>query len=291
MLTEILEAKITTKLVRLGSRSSDERVAEYTLDKLEKLAARSMNDRAIGRQFAVMKELEERMVTVMRNIQLPTLDWGIIEQHLQIYSSRHAEGFENPPYWIQQLYFHKRRDAEENGEWSTAHGKQKKGKGSEELTGTLYDFWQEGEDIAFITPPPTPQKQKEKSPQDRRALPTPTTLDQHVLEFFAKLGSGAQLPPIPQLTRPTSTLLKTPQIWSMSLGERKRLAAEWARAIRQQAYHAYLGEYKRLREQYKEACAEFNDIRDEVRVTPIGDVPKLTEAKSRHDVVCSLQPT
>ena len=84
MVTSVLDAKITEKIVRLGTRSSDERIAEYTLDKLEKLASASTLDRSMKRQYAKMKELEERMTKTITSIRLPLLNWEKIEEYLDI---------------------------------------------------------------------------------------------------------------------------------------------------------------------------------------------------------------
>ena len=80
MLKSVLDAGITTKLVRLGTRSTDEHVMLYTLDKLEKTASASNMDRSFKRQYAIMKKLEEQMTTVMTSIRLPRLTWDKIEE-------------------------------------------------------------------------------------------------------------------------------------------------------------------------------------------------------------------
>lgn len=260
MLSEILDSNITKKLVRLGSRSSDERIAEYTLDKLEKVAAKSNLDRSIGRQYAAMKEIEERMSNVMKSIQLPRLDWDAINTHLSIHSPDQAEAFGAPPFWVQELYSQMRADEEKHGEWTT-QGKPRQ----VALAGTLYEFWKEGRDIAFISPPMIqPPKSKSKG-KTRQNVPVPApVLDPSVLAFFEELGFGSQVPPIPISKRPTPVLMDTPNIWSMSLDERARLAAEWERDIRLMVYQTHLDEYNRLQGDYKEACKHYNNARDEV---------------------------
>ena len=104
MLEEILEAKITSRIVRLGSRSSNERVAEYSLDRLEKMAGKSMLDRSVGKQYRTLKGLEEDMDKVMKSIQIPKLTWNVVEEHLMIHSPHHLEELMNPPFWIHARY-------------------------------------------------------------------------------------------------------------------------------------------------------------------------------------------
>ena len=73
MVTSVLDARITEKIVRLGTRSADERIAQYTLDKLEKLASEAVLNRSMKRQYAKMKKLEEALTRTMTSILLPLL--------------------------------------------------------------------------------------------------------------------------------------------------------------------------------------------------------------------------
>lgn len=268
MLTEILESNITTSLVRLGSRSSDPRIAEYTLDKLEKLSDKSNLDRSIGRQFGIMKDLETQMTEVMTSIQLPLVSWESVDSYLNIHYPEHLQGFEAPPFWIQSLFERMRMDAEQNGEWKEVDRKGKQRGDDSQLVGTLYEFWKVGRDIDFITPvviPATPGKKAAKRNKASQAAPKVGLLPD-MLEFFENLGFGSATPPIPMDSRPTHTLRRVSNIWSMSLQERQRLAREWEQEIRAMAYQTHLSEYNRVREEYKAACKDYNDIKDEVCV-------------------------
>ncbi|KAI0338622.1 hypothetical protein BDW22DRAFT_1362689 [Trametopsis cervina] len=267
MLTEILESNITTSLVRLGSRSSDPRIAEYTLDKLEKLSDKSNLDRSIGRQFGIMKDLETQMTEVMTSIQLPLVSWESVDSYLNIHYPEHLQGFEAPPFWIQSLFERMRMDAEQNGEWKEVDRKGKQRGDDSQLVGTLYEFWKVGRDIVFITPvviPATPGKKAAKRNKASQAAPK-VGLPPDMLEFFENLGFGSATPPIPMDSRPTHTLRRVSNIWSMSLQERQRLAREWEQEIRAMAYQTHLSEYNRVREEYKAACKDYNDIKDETR--------------------------
>ncbi len=270
MLTGVLDANITQKLIRLGPRSSDERIAEYTLDKLERVAAKSELDWSIGRQYGVMKELEERMTEVMESIQLPSLSWKDVEQFLGIHYPEHAEAFIAPQFWIAILAERLWADTDENGEWTTV--KQSKQKTMEEgiFSRTFYGMWREGEDLKFISPSVQPAQQKKgRSKKAARPIsPTPAPISSTTIDFFKQLGFPT-LPPLPTTARATFNLLNIPTVWSMSLGERLRLSETWEQNIRTLAYENNLGEYTQLRASYKEACKDYNDIRDEVRLLAV----------------------
>ncbi|KAL4242825.1 hypothetical protein ABKN59_011535 [Abortiporus biennis] len=278
MLTSILDDDITKKLVRIGSRSSDERIAEYTLDKLEREVNAQSLDRSSNRQYGVMKRHEESLLEVMHSIQLPAVSWADISSHLEIHYSDQALAIETPPFWIQELYRRSREDAEANGEWEMAQ-KGKKGKGKDKETSdvdrSLYGFWRRAEDLEFITPkivnvPMTPQKRvrTKRKKANPGLMPSSDTaiIPEEVSSFFVSLGfpSGV-LPPIPSSNRPLQDLFMIENVWSMSSLERTLLASEWEQEVRTTAYNSHLDHYKSLRNDYQEACSGYNDIRDETR--------------------------
>lgn len=250
MLTGVLDDGITQKLVRLGSRSSDERIAEYTLDKLEKIAGRNNLNRSIGRQYGVMKALEEEMSKVMQSIQEPTLSASDIQNYLEIHYPEHADSLFAPPFWVQALTERHWMDEEEHGEWKTA-GEERKAQAENSLARTMYGFWKDCIDIQYITPQVlTPGQPPQVSPA--------------IQELFFELGYGTNLPPVPMTTRSSDTLLNIPAMWSMSPLERTMLANAWEDVMRTLAYDTNLEQYERLRTSYRDACKEWQDIRDEV---------------------------
>lgn len=275
MLTSVLDAGITNKVVRLGTRSSDERIMQYTLDKLEKVASASNLDRSFKRQYAVMKKLEEQMTNVMTSIRLPLLDWDKIEQYLDIHYPEHADAFRMPPFWVVELSGLIWAEEEQLGEWQDVKKKSAKKKETVEssVRNTLYGFWRAGRDILFLqvqppkeTPPPRNSKGKGKdvvaSPQNE---PEQTPLLANPVVFFESLGFAGMMPPIPSSNRPLDDLLNHPSVWAMSLAERTRLAGDWEQRIRMNAYASQLDHYKSVRDEYKEACKNYDDLRDEVR--------------------------
>lgn len=267
MLTEVLDAKITNKVVRLGSRSSDERISEYTLDKIERAAERTPLNRDIGRQYGVMKDLEEDMRHVMEKIQLPRIAAHAVEEYLGIHSPEHAHSLSNPPYWITELSRKLWADhgEPEDGEWTQVAAKPRDQREAKELSRTLYGLWKFGEDLAFLKPPSSPPSSSNASANASETMQknVPEGVDE-VEKFFEEVGLGSTRPPIPTSDRPLSTLMGDSFIWRMSLNERIRLSSAWEEAMRALAYDINLDRYNELRDRYKKACKEYNDIRDEV---------------------------
>ncbi|KIJ51765.1 hypothetical protein M422DRAFT_203039 [Sphaerobolus stellatus SS14] len=262
MLTAILDENITKRLVRLGSRSSDEHIAEYTLDKLEKIAEKGSLDRSIGRQYAAMKRIEEEMSKVMESIQLPTISAEDVINFMLIHYPEHASSLTTPPYWIQSLSEKLWADEEENGEWVAITGKHKKVP-VESMNRTFYGFWKEATDINFLTSP-VPVERQGRRKKKQSAM---STAQEHpmVAQFFTDLGFGNERPPVPKSDRNLASLLACDMVWSMSKVERQRMAETWEGEMRKMGYESHFSQYEELRKSYKEACQEYNDIRDETR--------------------------
>ncbi len=278
MLNSILDAKITKKFVRLGSRSSDERIAQYSLRNLEKTSTDASMNRQIGREMASKKKIEEEMLQVMKDIQIPEPSEDQIKEYLQCDWEEHRLNMYEPPFWIVEYATQLWESEGEEGEWKVTG---KKGKGREQshlMARTYYGLWKRGLDIAFIQPPEPhfvevslSKKQKKKGALPDVVVVPPTQEEQEKYQermfgFFSNLGYGDAVPQIPAGNRPFVQLQDSSAVWSMSLEERQRLAEHWEEEMRRLAYHNHLEEYQRLREQYEEACEQFQAVSDEVRV-------------------------
>ena len=282
MLNSILDAGITKKIVRLGSQSADERIAEYSLRNLEKTFDDASTNRQIGREYANKKNIEEAMYKVMEDIQIPEPTEDQIGKYLQMSWAQHLSMMYNPPFWI-VVYADRLWASEgEEGEWKVQG---KKGKGKEQshlMARTYYGLWKRGLDIAFIQPPQPhfitvePSKGQKKKQGGQNVQPSvvfvpPTQQEQQMYQermfgFFYELGFGGLLPPVPAGNRPFVQLQVSPFVWAMSLEERQRLAEHWEEEMRRLAYHNHLEEYERLRTRYDEACEKYEAVSDEVRV-------------------------
>ncbi|TBU41804.1 hypothetical protein BD309DRAFT_964525 [Dichomitus squalens] len=295
MVTSVLDAEITQKIVRLGTRSADERIAEYTLDKLEKLASEATLNRSMKRQYAKMKELEERLTKTMNSILLPLLTWEKIEQHLDIHYPDHADSLRIPPFWIAEFASQKWAEEDQEGEFQEVTRKGNKKKTVDKTVArTLYGVWRSGSDVHFLqqqpAAPPTSKKGKQVtdlSIQAQSLLANPSA-------FFDSLGFAGLIPPIPGKNRPLDELLRDPRLWQMSLLERARLADEWEKKIRWLAYTSQQDHYKSLKEEYREACKEHDDMRDEVRRRLLSQTDLIacttTGAATLTSLLSSIQP-
>ena len=254
MLTSVLDAKITNNVVRLGSRTTDPRIEQYSLYKLEQLSGRGDLDRPIRREYAAMKRGEEEMTRIMNRIQLPGLTKEDVEKFLDYQYPQHADSLREPPFWIAELFRRNAEDEVENGEWTQVP---EKGKRASQDPGNegVYGLWKTGQDIQFIAPrPPSSQKAGGKKA---------TNTDPRVA-FFNELGFNGQIPPVPSGSRSLGQLTCVDNVWSMSLLERQRLAESWEDDMRNIAYESLLAEFDQLRKQYKDACRVYEDIQDEV---------------------------
>ncbi|KAH9170424.1 hypothetical protein EDB89DRAFT_2071946 [Lactarius sanguifluus] len=255
MLTSVLDAKITTNVVRLGSRTTDERIEQYSLYKLEQLSGRGDLDRPIRREYAAMKQVEEEMTRIMNRIQLPGLTWEDAERFLDFQYPQHADSFRGPPFWIAEYFRRIKEDEIENGEWKRT-SKGKKASQDAEISG-VYALWKNGRDIEFIQPPAT-------SSEKAKAAGKGADSDPRVV-FFNELGFEGQIPRVPSGSRSLEQLTSVYNVWSMSLPERQRLAEAWEDDMRKIAYESLLAEFDQLKEQYKDACKIYEDIQDEAR--------------------------
>ena len=282
MLTSILDAGITEKVVRLGSQSTDERIAEYSLRNLEKTFDDASTNRQIRREYAAKKSIEQAMYKVMEDIQIPEPTEDQVKEYLRMNWGDHLSMMYDPPFWIVEYADHLWGSEAEEGDWKVTG---KKGKGKEQshlMARTYYGLWKRGLDIAFIQPPQPhfvtvelSKKQKKKQggqdAQPNVIFVPPTQQEQEMyrermFEFFSELGFVGLVPAVPTGNRPFVQLQDSPGVWAMSLEERQRLAEHWEEEMRRLAYHNHLGEYMKLRARYDEACEKYEAVSDEVRV-------------------------
>ena len=300
MLNSILDAGITKKFVRLGSRSTDERIGEYSLRNLEKTVNDASMSRQIGREYAIKKKLEEKMRQVMEDIQIPEPSEDQIKEYLEMDWPEHLSMMYEPPFWIANYAAQLWESEGEEGEWKV-QGKKGKGKGQSHLMArTYYGLWKRGLDIAFIQPPQPRfvaaelskrQKKKQGGQKVQPGMLVPPSqkeqedYQERMFAFFSSLGYGDMVPPVPAGNGPFAQLQDSPAVWAMSLEERHRLAEHWEEEMRRLAYINHLEEYERLREQYGEACEKYEAVSDEVRPLSIFECHP-TDTLNRGNAVC-----
>lgn len=260
MLSSILDAEITKNVVRFGSRSSDERIAEHSLWNLEQNFTDTAMNRQIRREYAIKRGAEEDMYTVMERIQIPEPSEAQIKEYLRRDWTRHLSAMFNPPFWIVEYADRLWGSEDDGGEWKV-QGKGKKGKWREQshvMSHTYYGLWKRGLDITFIQP------EVKLVPLSRNVL---KTYRDQTFEFFNELGfEVSDIPLVPTGNRPFIQLQDSPDVWEMSLEERQRLAKYWEEEMRRLAYRNHLGKFKEFRKQYNDACERYEAVADEVRV-------------------------
>ena len=247
MLKSILDAKITTNVVRLGSRTTDEHIAQYSLHKLEQDSGRGGLDRTAKREFAVLKKVEEEITGIMNKIQLPQLSWEYTKRFLDDYYPEHAESLTCPPSWIAEVFRRVTEDENEYGQWiEVPTSRNKRAIQNPEITG-IYGFWKGGRDLEFIQ------------------LPSGPGATDPLQALFDELRLSGEIPPVPSGKRPLERLIESDgNVWSMSLPERKCLAQSWEDKMCKIAYDSNVEEFSLLKERYKDACKDYEDAQDEV---------------------------
>jgi hypothetical protein len=152
LLSAVVEAGITKNIVRLGSRSANELIAEYSLDKQEMAAGRSRMDRAFARNHRELKEVEEELKTLMKLLVRREVDSEEIVQYLETHYPEEYEHFQlYPPAWISALHrFFSSDDGE--GQWQRAGARG----AVHALDSSLYAFWRAGRDLEFLKTKPKP---------------------------------------------------------------------------------------------------------------------------------------
>jgi hypothetical protein len=250
LLTSILDAKITTNIVRLGSRATDERIAELSLNNLEQLAGHGGLNRPRRRQYAILKEVEGHMTHIMNKIQHPRLTSEDVEKYLGLHYPKHADSLREPPLWISEIFRRSTEDENENGEWIEV-SRGKKSTQDLEIKG-IYGFWKSGRDIEFFQPPPRFLNTRSKNGEDPRQA------------FFDEIGFSGKIPQILLGKRPLELLATSDSVWPMSLSERSCLAESWEDEMRRIAYESNLKGFDRLKKRYKDVCRSYEDVQDEV---------------------------
>lgn len=155
MLTSILDAGITKKIVRMGSRSADETISKFSMESLEMVAGQSRLNRTFGHHYRELKEIEEQINKLMRKFTQTAISSSDICQYLQIQYPEHFEHVSLPPRWILEL---RRLYTEDNEGWEQVGPRGK----SEVNDHSLYAFWLAGRDLDFLavsTNPPARPKE------------------------------------------------------------------------------------------------------------------------------------
>lgn len=156
MLSSVLDAKITSDIVRLGSRSSDERISEYSIEVRERVVGQSALDKTLSHRHRETKEIQEQIKKLMQRILNADLESNSIEvtKYLNLYYPEHLECLHSPPGWIEAAQRFA-SDDDEGGSWKVQG---RKGRAMVQDT-SIYGFWKRSADFEFLDmfknlPPP-----------------------------------------------------------------------------------------------------------------------------------------
>ncbi|EJD52447.1 P-loop containing nucleoside triphosphate hydrolase protein [Auricularia subglabra TFB-10046 SS5] len=146
LLEEVLDHKITDKVVRLGSAErASEKVAEFSMHKLEMVDDNSRLNFPARDARRKLKDVQSRIEELAGKIARREVTPTELDRHLSAAWPEHHMSLQSPPAWVQFLY---EASLEETEGWRTA------GKKDEPLPTDLFSFWLTGGDLAILAPPP-----------------------------------------------------------------------------------------------------------------------------------------
>jgi hypothetical protein len=149
MLGSVLDADITKKVVRLGSRSADERISQYSIETLERVNEDSRLNRTFSSKRRELKEIQERIRNLMFMVLKDDLESNSTEvmKYISVLYPEHSGYLAAPPMWIQNIKsFFSNDDDDDAGEW------QQQGRRGKTFIKDMsfYAFWRDGSDLEFI---------------------------------------------------------------------------------------------------------------------------------------------
>ncbi|KAG9089663.1 hypothetical protein FRC06_001443 [Ceratobasidium sp. 370] len=266
MLLSVLD-KVTTSIARLGSRSSDERLSQFSLHNMTRESTE--HKVAIGRKWKAMKEAEDEMKVLMNSMIKKHVPRQDLNTTVLLDCPEHYDNIFTPPRWIGALYI-VYTDVDDG--WDVS-GNKKRGKPSK------LEFWRDGQDLSWLSPPDPKHESADLGGTNRYAAIGGKSggnqeanyqrqVRKHQAQRLAFLQKYGQLsiPPVPSTNRPLEVLEKDACVWSMSVPERQRLFQRWKAATLERMGDSRLNDFLRLRDSHAEARQEYQNIQDQVQV-------------------------
>jgi hypothetical protein len=281
LLRSVLNAGITQKIVRLGSRSSDDQISPYSIENLERNLPRDVISRtSINKAFKTMKTNEDQLRRILGELQGEHVSEEDREAYMEVHQPEHQDELCHPPLWIDLL-------KEEEQGWTTVDGN-----AQEPTFSSYYHYWESGKDIIWLEARRTIQEEPVKRVMNRFAeldleeIPSndldldswedlddsseaddssttgsDSSEDEETRAFqqFMKRAGLLQLPDIPSSDRALDDLLGDPYVWKMSMIERGRLAKSWMDSTRQYFFQRKRQSFADLKEKYEAAKQEYDD--------------------------------
>jgi hypothetical protein len=307
LLSAVVDKGITSKIVRLGTRSADEKIAKFSLDQQEMVASKTRLDKTFARDYRKMKTLEEDLKNLMRDFLKRDIHSTHIISHLEVqYPEEYELLMHDAPPWVTAM--HSVMAREDEG-WQTAGRKGQQ----EDNDNSLYTFWRKGQDIGYLNSAARGElrasdlkgKQKmhankfeylaadEENPAPDEALDENTQAapegdeeapedeieddpaelkmsDLQDSDSFLRRFDVFEVPPIPATDRSLDFLLANPSPWSCSRSERNRLNELWVGEVRMKLERQEIDMFKKLREEHAQALTDYNEGKVEVSGFSVG---------------------
>lgn len=143
MLSAVIDSGITKRIVRLGSRSADERISQFNLETLEMAQGRTNQDRSFTQQFHLLKQNQEALEHLLTGITRQDVESVKLEEYLCNSYPDHYDSLCAPPIWVDQLRSRVAPSGSDS-EWKVVGSK------SENDNSRFFGFWDEGKDLAFL---------------------------------------------------------------------------------------------------------------------------------------------
>ncbi|KAF8210466.1 P-loop containing nucleoside triphosphate hydrolase protein [Mycena galopus ATCC 62051] len=147
LLTSVLDAGITNKVVRLGSRSADEKISKYSMETIEMVAGKSRLDRSFGQHYRDLKNVQEEIKKLMKTFVDAKVTSEQIQLYLEVQYGEHYEHlYQCPPEWVETLRAAFEGDDSDEDTWMRAgkHGR------VEMEDNSMYAYWRRGRDFDFL---------------------------------------------------------------------------------------------------------------------------------------------
>ncbi|KAG9309778.1 hypothetical protein JVU11DRAFT_10152 [Chiua virens] len=165
MLCSVLDAGITTNFIRLGSRSSDERISQYSIETREMVAGQSRLHSSLSAKYHELQDVGKEISQLIKHICEMDLesDSSEIVKYLELFHPEHHAMLSESSSWIGVAKSLSQDDPESGEEWKVQGAK---GQVYTEDT-SLYAFWKNSGDLAFLE-----MIMKPRAPSQISTLPT-----------------------------------------------------------------------------------------------------------------------
>jgi hypothetical protein len=278
LLRSVLEADLTKKIVRLGSRSADEKIAQFSLENMERFQSGGNMDRSsINEAHWVRKNAEAKLNEVLVDLQGGSVSEGHRKEYMDLFFPEHHDKLEHPPRWIEQLRWM-------NIGWTEV------GSDAAQEVQPQYDFWIQCNDIQWLRAQTAVQEEAQQQKRVNRfgalqvdvlekeeeavdILENLEVADDYQIENeeirsrnqFLRQAGLTELPSIPSSDRSVDELQDDTMVWLMSPKERVRLDDAWTAAIRTYFFESRKESFAELKTDFEETQVAYDECQAQVR--------------------------